>query len=99
MTSTTPSCVSRMASSSGNQQAAVISSRNDVLGVLMSASSSAHSGSHSAFQDVGLSGTRPVFETMVMYHDAAPTPTVSPASFSCTNPSARNRELGTSSML
>jgi hypothetical protein len=30
--------------------------------------------SHRAAQEVGLSGTRSVFETRVMYHEAAPTP-------------------------
>ena len=94
MTSSTPSWVARISASSGNQQAAVISSRNDVFGVLMSASSFAHSGSHSAFHVVGLSGTRLVLETSVMYHDAAPTPTVSPASLVLDEPVGQVLRVG-----
>ena len=61
---------------------------------MSSASSSLHLGSQNAVHESGLSETRSVLDTIVMYHETAPTPATAPASSVRMYPSAMNSLFG-----
>ena len=58
----------------------MISRRNEFAAFRSSASSFSHCGSQNAVHVSGLSFTRSVFETSVMYQESPPTPVTLPSS-------------------